>query len=167
MPRTFQNGRVSRRPYARLTALITLPIAPLAAHTAPSAAEQDRQHPRPALRVSLQPLDEMDHAVRRDRPEERLHLVEEVQHAEQPEQERDRGEEREQRAVGHLLRKPHAVVRQEPRERPLEDRDPLAAREPLRPTRCVPDVRQLSRGRGATSGRREAFSCPSRPRRAK
>ena len=34
--RFFQNGRVSMRSYARLTALITEPIAPLAAHTAPA-----------------------------------------------------------------------------------------------------------------------------------
>ena len=36
MRRTFQNGRVSTRSYARFTALTIVPIAPLAAHTAPS-----------------------------------------------------------------------------------------------------------------------------------
>ena len=37
MIRVFQNGRVSTRSYARLTALITALIAPLAAQTAPAA----------------------------------------------------------------------------------------------------------------------------------
>ena len=77
-----------------------------------------------------------------------------------------RGKEREQRAVRDLLREPHAVVRHELRERPLEDGDPLTAREPRRLPRYVPTSRGQSRSRIDQRPTR-TFSCPSRPRRAK
>ena len=97
------------------------------------SADHECEHLRAAALVALQSLDERDHAVRCNRREEGLHLVVEMEHAEQPEQERGRGEEREQRAVGHLTGEPRAVVREELPERSPEDGDPLGEH-----AACVP-----------------------------
>ena len=114
MIRVFQNGRVSTRSYARLTALITAPIAPLAAQVAPAApttnATTDVPFDVSCCSVSIV----VEHVVRaRPGRENSCSVVVGPDQVEQADEEDHRGEEREQRAEGNLRGQAHAVVGEE------------------------------------------------------
>src|SRR6266480_2692474 len=131
-----------------------VPIAPLAAQTAPKKPITNATPDVPPLE-SLQVRDERNHALRRDRVEQLLDVVEQVEHAERADQERDGREECEQRAVGDLLREAHAVIAHERAEAPFQRRDPLAEAQPLGRARRTPYscATVLSRGRQGGSAR--------------
>ena len=127
-----QNGRVSSRSLARLTALITEPVAPDAAHSATSTPRA-RATAEPACvagRAVLRQVEHVQDALRRDRLEQVGQRVVRAW-ADQPEQsdEQDHArEERERRAVCDLLGETETVVGEKLLARTLQRGDPLGRR---------------------------------------
>ena len=135
----FQNGRVSSSSLARLTALITEPVAPDAAHSAASMPRA-RAIAEPAwlsVELSFARSSDVQDGLRRDRREQVGQRVVRAR-ADQPEQgdEQDHArEEREQRAVRDLLGETETVVGEELLARALQRGDPLGATQPGRQAR--------------------------------
>ena len=161
IPRTFQIGRVSCSSCALFIALITDDIAPLAAQTAPTRPMRNASRRGSSRRVPLQAADEVDHAVGRDRIEQALEVVEEVEEPERADEKGHRREEGEERAVGDLLGEARAVVLLERGEAPLERGPPVGQAQLLGRARSVPGGRvSISRGRQCGSGRALPSSRP-------
>src|SRR6266576_609114 len=109
----------------------------------------------------MQARDELDHAVRRNRVEQRLHVVEQVKETERPDEEGYGREEGEKRAIGDLLGESHAVVLHESAEAAFERSHPLGRAQLLWRARDVPGgCVSISRGRQSGSGRASLSSVP-------
>src|SRR5207302_8407083 len=113
-----------------------------------------------ATRVALERGDEPDHAARRDRVEEALRVVEQVEDAQRADDERHRREESEQGAVRDLLGETETVVGEELLESPLQRREPLAAAEAPRVRGCASVRPRFSRGRQGRTDRPGPSSYP-------